>query len=184
MNSLIKTDKQLWRNVFRSIRKEISDHRRIEAAHHLYLKLRTSIPPHGLVLSYASFSHELCTKALNEWLIKEGRLALPRVEGMHLHVYQVTHHTQLRSSQWGIPEPIPARCKEIELNSLSLVVIPALAFDKTGHRLGYGKGYYDRFMSRLSSRTHLCGVAFEEQLSTKVLPTHPHDRKVPHVLFV
>jgi len=71
----------------------------------------------------------------------------------------------------------PASGPEVAPESLDLVVVPGVAFDRTGHRLGRGAGHYDRFLSRLSARTATAGICFDEQLIDAV-PHGDHDRTV------
>jgi len=70
---------------------------------------------------------------------------------------------------------------DIPIDELDLVVIPALAFDKNGNRLGRGKGYYDRFLKSLSGRTHTIGLAFDFQIFPN-LPLNQYDMSVDKVL--
>ena len=67
-----------------------------------------------IVASFSSFDGEIDITALNKKLAKEGRLALPRVEGELLVFYQVTNlESDLQPSKWGVNEPIPTRCKAL-----------------------------------------------------------------------
>lgn len=135
----------------------------------------THFPNDPLILSYGSFNDELNTWKLNQQLACEGRLLLPRVEGNHLIIHHVTDlQEDLTPSRWGILEPKPS-CPTIAPTQISLVLIPGLAFDHAHHRLGYGKGHYDRFLSSLSPSTKTIGLGFREQLSEELLPTHPTD---------
>lgn len=65
---------------------------------------------------------------------------------------RLTHHvftpeTPLIENRWGIPEPQPSSCTVINSEQIAVVLVPLLAFDKQGYRVGYGKGYYDRFLA-------------------------------------
>jgi 5-formyltetrahydrofolate cyclo-ligase len=71
---------------------------------------------------------------------------------------------------------------ELPVDKLDLVVVPGLAFDKSGNRLGRGKGYYDRFLQRLSSRTPSIGLAFDFQIFPD-LPVEHTDLPVDKLLF-
>ena len=75
----------------------------------------------------------------------------------------------------------PSDGPEVAPDSLDLVVVPGMAFDRSGHRLGRGAGYYDRFLSRLSPRTATAGICFDEQLVDAV-PHGDHDRTVDCVI--
>ena len=90
--------------------------------------------------------------------------------------YLLTDNTRLKINNWGIPEP--ENGIEINTNQLDVIFIPLLAFDKSGSRLGYGKGFYDRFLADCSSKSLKIGLSLfdaEEMLpraSTDVLLTH------------
>ena len=80
-------------------------------------------------------------------------------------IYRSRHvkslHVEILSGQFGIREPSPA-CVEIPLNDLDLVLVPGVAFDLRGNRLGRGKGYYDRLLESFNG--HKIGIAFDEQV--------------------
>lgn len=78
-----------------------------------------------------------------------------------------------------IPEPKDKDC--LSPDNLHLVIVPGLAFDKAGNRLGRGKGYYDRFLKSVSSRTHTIGLAFDFQIFPS-LPVERDDAPVARVL--
>lgn len=90
------------------------------------------------------------------------RIAVPKIdpstntiksflfEGMH----------QLKQNQWGIDEP--ASGKEIFPDEFDLILVPLLAFDKRGHRVGYGKGFYDKFLSQCKPNAQRVGLSFFE----------------------
>lgn len=78
----------------------------------------------------------------------------------------------------GIPEPLSSRPLFPRIR-LDFVLVPGVGFDESGHRLGRGKGYYDRLL--IPVRGLKCGVAFEEQLVDRV-PTEPHDLKLDCIL--
>jgi len=79
--------------------------------------------------------------------------------------------TDLKIGQFGIREPSET-CPQIPLNRLDLVLVPGVAFDLHGRRLGRGKGFYDRLLAAVRGKT--CGVAFDEQIVNEI-PVEPHD---------
>lgn len=83
--------------------------------------------------------------------------------------------TGLTETRPGIREPLGG--KPVPLESLDLVVVPALGFSRTGHRIGRGMGFYDRFLSQTGFVGVTCGLAFDEQL-VQELPTLDHDMPV------
>lgn len=74
--------------------------------------------------------------------------------------FLLTDNTVIRPNSYGIPEPVDGI--EIPVKKLEVVFIPLLAFDKTGQRVGYGKGFYDRFLEACNSNTIKIGVSFFE----------------------
>ncbi len=64
-----------------------------------------------------------------------------------LEHYKIDESTTFELSKWGIPEPVDA--EPADLNKIDLILIPLVVFDKYGHRIGYGKGYYDRFLTQV-----------------------------------
>ena len=81
-------------------------------------------------------------------------------ETHHLTNYLLTDSTILKNNAWGIPEPQGGI--EIPPQQIEVVFIPLLAFDESGHRIGYGKGFYDRFLSACTGRTIKVGLSFFE----------------------
>jgi 5-formyltetrahydrofolate cyclo-ligase len=79
--------------------------------------------------------------------------------------------TDLKVGQFGIREPAET-CLKIPLNQLDLILVPGVAFDLHGRRLGRGKGFYDQLLPAVRGKT--CGVAFDEQIVDEV-PVEPHD---------
>lgn len=81
----------------------------------------------------------------------------------------------------GVLEPNPARCKPVPIQRIDIAVIPGLAFDEKGVRIGTGQGFYDRFIPELSATTRKVALAFEEQIIPQA-PTEPHDKHVDIII--
>ncbi len=113
------------------------------------------------VLLYLSINREVRTRGLVARILKDGkRLALPVCfdKGQMTFRY-ITNKNQLVKGLFSAPEP-SAECEEYAGGVPTVCVIPAIAFDKAGYRLGYGKGYYDRYLSRFD--VVRVGFSFEE----------------------
>lgn len=90
----------------------------------------------------------------NTWLLVERiqkerpqiRITIPRIQGEEMDSVLFEDRTQLSQNQWGILEP--TRGGVIEPDEIDLIVVPLLAFDLNGHRIGYGKGYYDKYLKK------------------------------------
>ncbi len=107
-------------------------------------------------------------------LAVRGRVALLRFEaalGEYVPVEIEGRDGELSPGRFGVREPA-ASCLVVPWNRLDLVLVPGLAFDSSGGRLGRGRGFYDRVLTRAA--TTACGVAFEEQLFPEV-PLEAHD---------
>lgn len=96
----------------------------------------------------------------------------------YLACHLIDRVTDLRKGRFGILEP-NEHCSPISSNRLDLILVPGVAFDFDGHRLGRGKGYYDQLLSALHGPT--CGVAFDEQIVGHV-PTESHDIRLSCIL--
>ncbi len=172
----IPKQKAELRILWRSKRKEISLGRRQDAAASASPVVSRISEKHQCILSYASFGDEFCTLKINQHLAIEGKLLLPRVDKNQLKIFHVNDPSkQLSENSWGIREPIPSICQEADPNVISYVLVPGLAFDSRNHRLGYGKGLYDGFLTSLPTKIHASGIGFKEQYHPDRLPTTPTD---------
>ncbi len=121
------------------------------------------------------------------------RVAFPKVFGEEMRFFEVTDFAQLEAGAFGIMEPSEAagaepvdwrvpenRCggkgSDTSAGAL-LVLVPGVAFDHSGHRLGFGKGYYDRHFAACGNEATLLGVAYAFQIA-EALPVEPHDLRV------
>jgi 5-formyltetrahydrofolate cyclo-ligase len=112
---------------------------------------------------------------------RQQRVVVPVVQGANLMAVELPlDAAQLRRGPYGILEPC-CRTAVVLLHEIDFMVIPGLAFDRQGGRLGFGKGYYDRFLGQLSTATYLCGVAFCLQI-VPCVPRLPHDVRVPYIV--
>jgi 5-formyltetrahydrofolate cyclo-ligase len=86
----------------------------------------------------------------------------PRVipETYQMHHFLLTEHTTLVENRWRIPEPDPVSGTEVSAESIDIVLLPLLAFDTAGYRVGYGGGFYDRFLQECRSETLKVGLSF------------------------
>jgi 5-formyltetrahydrofolate cyclo-ligase len=131
-----------------------------------------------ILLTYASLSNEVDTFSLIAAALKSGKkVAVPRcVEGKPVIEFYFIYSTDdLECGSYGILEPLPKR-ERLCMCSNGLCVLPGLSFDRLGARLGYGKGYYDRFLQDFKGNT--VGLCFSRTLSEMPLPTGRFDISV------
>lgn len=167
--------KQSCRLHLKVMRSSISLARRQDATFSAHQTLWNACEGSKCILSYASFGSELSLDSLNARLAQEGRLVLPKIVEGGLSLFLVTDLDDLECNSWGIREPNPTRAPSIEPGMIDFVFVPGLGFDpETKHRLGYGKGFYDRLLTPFP---HLpaWGIGFSEQ-AFHLLPSETHDR--------
>jgi len=114
------------------------------------------------LLLFHGVGREPNTRPVMEELIRRGKtVALPRcLPGREMEARQVTSDTALVLSAYGIPEPGEA-CPVVPKQTIDLILVPNLCCDRQGYRLGYGGGYYDRYLSAFKGETvALCPAAW------------------------
>ena len=127
------------------------------------------------VMLYMALPQEAQTAAiLAESRYQGKRVTVPVVKPCGLVAAELpTGQLQFQPGPFDIPEPAVSTAI-IPPEDINCVMVPGLAFDRRGARLGFGKGYYDRFLCRLPATTHVCGLAFSVQIVQHV-PDLPHD---------
>ncbi len=125
------------------------------------------------VLGYWNFGAEFAAEYWLKQALQDGKIVyLPKVDQRtkQLAIYRVTDFdADLATGIWGIREPVPARCAELEdLSTLDFILLPGVAFNIQGARLGYGGGFYDQFLARLESHPTLLAAAFSVQIVAEI----------------
>lgn len=136
----------------------------------------------AVLLSYASFRDEVDTRPIIEAARSDGkRVALPHISGTSMAFYYIRAWEDLMPGYQGIPEP-PVT-SPLEESGSALLLLPGLAFDTNFQRLGYGAGYYDRFLAETTGRWsfYKLALAFPCQIIDK-LPSEPHDIPLDGIL--
>lgn len=176
-------DKPMWRGRVREWVRAMSFEEKASSAR----RLRESLAAQPIwtgasrVLCFAPLDDEPDIMPLIEKAWQQGKIvALPRFDGARecYCAARVRDASELRVGRFGAREP-DAGCAAADLKQLDLILVPGVAFDLTGRRLGRGKGFYDRLLAEV--RGHKCGVAFDRQLVAE-LPEEPHDVRVDSIL--
>lgn len=98
------------------------------------------------VYSYLPYNQEVRTVPILERAVADGKaVAVPKVYGDTMRFIYITSMDQTAPSSMGIPEPVAD--EPVANDPTALVLMPGLAFDKEGHRIGYGGGFYDKFLA-------------------------------------
>ncbi len=135
------------------------------------------------LLFYASMRDEVPTLDLIVRLLAEGRrVALPITHPKEraLTLSYLSSPGDLKPGPFGVSEPRRGKRVACPPSSIDVAIILGLAFDSHGHRLGYGMGYYDRFLPKLSCP--LIGLCYNSQISDSPLPREAHDHPVNFVV--
>lgn len=139
-----------------------------------------------VVFLYAAFEEEIQTDCLAEWAKNEGKkTAYPKIQpGLEeMLFYEVEDIKELQLQTFKslqIYEPDPKRHPLISPGAKDLIIVPGLAFDKEGHRIGYGGGFYDKYLKKYP-RTFKVGVCMDFQLLEE-LPSESFDVKMDAVI--
>lgn len=134
----------------------------------------------GIVLVFSSFGSEVPTAGIVDRLLREGRrVALPRLAGGEIEARAFRPGDPMARARFGALEPLEGALVPPE--ELDAVVVPGLAFDRAGYRVGYGGGYFDRFLPRTRPDALRVGVCFHLQLVEEV-PRGPDDVPVDVVV--
>lgn len=146
------------------------------------------------VLSFVSYGTEIKTNQLLDIILNENKmLCLPRTENEKMEFYYINSDEdfseQTEIGEYGITVPKSNQDK-LDINCIpdkTLIIIPGLAFDERGNRLGKGKGYYDKFLAELLSTSEkekilgIVGYCYDFQIIDKVI-TEPNDIPVDYII--
>ncbi len=127
----------------------------------------------GVVAAFAPMPEEVQLWPLLEAVAASGRLVLPRVDGDALRMHRVPHLDGLRSGPLRLREP-PPHATMVDPSFIDVILVPGLAFDAAGNRLGRGRGFYDRLLAVLPPTVPRIGVAYACQIVDRV-PTERYD---------
>lgn len=143
-----------------------------------------------ILLSYCSIRSEVETRVLHERIREDGKqLYLPRTNAAEktMCFYRAEDLKKLRKGDFGVPEPRGDEAVELVMESGAfsrekiLMVMPGVAFDEKGYRLGYGGGFYDRYLQRYGTMLTSVMIAFAEQ-ETWIIPAETCDVKPEHII--
>jgi len=136
-------------------------------------------------ISGATISSRAVTEDAVKSAISTGKdVVIPVMDKRHRRILLSglnDYDKELAPTSHGIIEPKPEFYKFVDLNDIDLMVLPGVAFDLNGHRLGYGAGYYDRLLRDADTRPFLVALAFEVQIVNKI-PIGDHDVRMDKII--
>jgi len=168
-------DKDYLREKYLKIRKNISNMDRIHIANSILSKIimLKEYKEAKLICSYMSLEDEVYTHVINKKILEAKKtLALPVVCESNLEFYKVSDLKNIEEiSNFGIREP-----KRVEENlikeNIDLMIIPGICFDEHCNRLGFGKGYYDKYLANLANNTFKIGICYDSQIEREIPVTN------------
>lgn len=174
--------RELKRQVRRELiqkRREMTAASKARADRDIFEQLKPLMEKASAVFIYVSTEIEVDTRAAIEWCLEKGiPVAVPVSGDSELSFFRIRSFDELSAGRFGILEPTE-RTEEMRGDENALCVVPALCADGAGLRLGYGRGYYDRFLSRFSGRSViLCYADFRREV-----PAEPHDVRADMTIF-
>ncbi len=136
----------------------------------------------NIIALYKNLDSEVSTEELIKYSIDNGKIvSLPKVIGEELKFYKINSiNSELIKSKFGVYEPIDDANNYINPQDIDLIIVPGVAFDKFKNRLGFGKGFYDRFLEKTKAKS--IAVAFEEQVVKGKIPTEENDIKIDEII--
>jgi len=188
-----QTMKQGLRQSIIAARQKVTADDRAEFSRLITLRI-LDLPPYksaACVLGYMSFGAEFSSEAWVQQALQDGKqVLLPKVNSVtkQLELYRISDlQRDLAPGLWDIPEPLAERCVRVDaLQQVDFILLPGVAFARDGSRLGYGGGFYDKLLARISpanggGNPALAAAAFSMQL-VKDIPQEATDRKVEWLL--
>ena len=138
-----------------------------------------------VVMFYAIKGNEVDTRGMIRYALREGKRVIVPItklsEGRLLSSEILDYDSELEVGRYGIPEPKSQFVRPVDPKEIDLVIVPGVAFDRRGYRIGYGGGFYDRFLKELGPGTRSIGLAFEFQLCAEI-PNSENDVPVDFII--
>lgn len=167
-------DKVALRKELIKKRKELTTEYRIKSSDKILDKLFESEEyiKADIILVYADSNGEVATdRLILKSLLNGKRIFAPVCEdNFSMNFYEIFSLDEMYPSTYGIREPLPIenfKLSDAKITDNTLIVVPGVAFDKNNNRMGYGKGYYDRYLSRVDIK-HRIGLAYKFQVVDKL----------------
>ena len=176
MHINLQGSKAVWRKEMKEKRNLLNQEQILTSGMSIAARLNELLPVQKaqVIMGFAPMRNEVDLESFYEQQSQLGKtIVLPRVEGDQLKPVEWQGWQETKVSPFGVREPLG---EAYPLKEIDVVIVPGLAFDPGGFRVGYGRGFYDRFLPQLRSDAFKCGVCYEFQI---VDSTFPHEKDVP-----
>lgn len=172
------TEKKQLRRFIKNMRLMLSEAERAAASGSIFERLEKTAQflMSSRILMYHALPDEVDTRMFLDKWAPSKQFFLPRVNGVNLDILPYDR-SRLELGSFHIEEPTGDDL--VDPSTLELIIVPAVAYDRKGNRLGRGKGYYDRLLAETSACK--IGVAYEFQMLEEI-PAEPHDVPVDMVI--
>lgn len=137
------------------------------------------------IMCFVSFGSEVDTHSIIQNSLENSKkIFVPYIEEgkKEMKISQIESFDDLVPGRFNILEPKADKIREASKDDLDLIIVPGLVFDKKGYRIGYGGGYYDKFMASMKKNTKKLGISFNFQLINDKLPKDEFDIPVNYIL--
>lgn len=180
-------EKKIIRNKILSIRNNMSTAEVKEKSLKIIENLKEikEFKDSNCVSIYLSFNNEVDTTIIVSYLIESGKkIVVPytetkTVELIPLYINDLNENFKI--SSFGYSEPIKEKMEEARFEDIDFVIVPGIAFDENKNRVGFGKGYYDKYLSKIKSGVKWVAIAYEYQV-LKHVPSESHDIKMKMIV--
>ncbi|WP_373498188.1 5-formyltetrahydrofolate cyclo-ligase [Desulfococcus sp.] len=136
-------------------------------------------------LLYMNLPHEIPTRPILEWCFEQHKIVVLPAFGREKRTMTLLKvddiQKDLKIGPRGVLEPDPNRCKRVPIDQVDIAVIPGVAFDEKGGRIGSGLGYYDRLIPKLSVTTRKVALILESHIIPQV-PMESHDKYIDIII--
>lgn len=178
--------KDVIRKQVLEIRNKLSDAEVYRLSDEIFLTLKENsfFDNSTHVMVYLDFKHEVQTDFIISYCLEHNKnvyipICIP--ETHELCISRITNLNELKSGHFGIREPMTEYLRLFDSGLIDLVLVPGVAFDRAGNRIGFGAGYYDRFMKRLQPRAVKAALAYSFQV-VDLVPSDEYDIPADYIV--
>jgi 5-formyltetrahydrofolate cyclo-ligase len=135
------------------------------------------------IFAFVSFKSEVDTHKIIKYAAEDGKtIYVPKIQSKEkgIEIFKIEDFNQLKKGYFGILEPVEG-CVPADKNTIDLILMPGVAFDRLGGRLGYGAGFYDRFLSGMDEKANKIALAYHFQILNRI-PMDKYDIPIDGVI--